>query len=203
MAILVLCLKPQNLLDPNPAFVSFGNRLTISPVVERLVFSKVVLRWPQVFCCGVWQWYLAEQCKTKAAAPLQLHPCCDCGHAWPPERLALETDAEDWLCACRCRRRWRTGLRTWPAPGTSSASSPATWRRPSRPRPTTSGAAPHPASHAARSTPTACHQNLNLQHSLPAQHPRAKDAACCCASCHNPNCGAGKPSSLPTRQRAG
>ena len=40
MAILVLCLKPVNLLDPNPAFVSFGNRLTISPVVERLVFSK-------------------------------------------------------------------------------------------------------------------------------------------------------------------
>lgn len=41
MAILVLCLKPQNLLDPNVAFASFGNRLTISPVVERLVFSKV------------------------------------------------------------------------------------------------------------------------------------------------------------------
>lgn len=43
MAMLVLCLKPENLLDPNDAFASFANRLTISPVVERLVFSKVWL----------------------------------------------------------------------------------------------------------------------------------------------------------------
>ena len=42
MAILVLCLKPENLLDPNDAFAGFANRLTISPVVERLVFSKVL-----------------------------------------------------------------------------------------------------------------------------------------------------------------
>lgn len=52
MAILVLCLKPVNLLDPNPAFVSFGNRLTISPVVERLVFSKArSLQGPTLQCC--------------------------------------------------------------------------------------------------------------------------------------------------------
>jgi len=44
MCLLVLCLKPENLLDPNDSFRSFSGRLTISPVVERLVFSKV--------CCG-------------------------------------------------------------------------------------------------------------------------------------------------------
>ena len=41
MCLLVLCLKPENLLDPNDSFRSFAGRLTISPVVERLVFSKV------------------------------------------------------------------------------------------------------------------------------------------------------------------
>ena len=40
MCLLVLCLKPENLLDPNDSFRSFSGRLTISPVVERLVFSK-------------------------------------------------------------------------------------------------------------------------------------------------------------------
>lgn len=41
MCLLVLCLMPGNLLDPNASFASFSGRLTISPVVERLVFSKV------------------------------------------------------------------------------------------------------------------------------------------------------------------
>jgi len=41
MCLLVLCLMPDNLLDPNDSFASFSKRLTISPVVERLVFSKV------------------------------------------------------------------------------------------------------------------------------------------------------------------
>ena len=41
MCLLVLCLMPENLLDPNDSFASFSKRLTISPVVERLVFSKV------------------------------------------------------------------------------------------------------------------------------------------------------------------
>lgn len=41
MCILVLCLRPKNLLDPNPAFATFAARLTTSPVVERLVFAKV------------------------------------------------------------------------------------------------------------------------------------------------------------------
>jgi hypothetical protein len=86
MAILVLCLKPVNLLDPNPAFVSFGNRLTISPVVERLVFSKAcALLGPPCSCCGSGNARSlirkVTHRKTKAAAPLQLHPCCDCGHA--------------------------------------------------------------------------------------------------------------------------
>ena len=40
MCLLVLCLMPENLLDPNDSFASFKQRLTISPVVERLVFSK-------------------------------------------------------------------------------------------------------------------------------------------------------------------
>ena len=41
MCLLVLCLMPDNLLDSNTSFASFSGRLTISPVVERLVFSKV------------------------------------------------------------------------------------------------------------------------------------------------------------------
>ena len=44
MCILVLCLKPENLLDPNKSFESFSRRLTISPVIERLVFSKACTR---------------------------------------------------------------------------------------------------------------------------------------------------------------
>ncbi len=40
MALLVLCLRPESLLDPNDSFASFSGRLTISPVVERLVFAK-------------------------------------------------------------------------------------------------------------------------------------------------------------------
>lgn len=40
MCILVLCLKPANLLDPSAAFASFSGCLTTSPVVERLVFAK-------------------------------------------------------------------------------------------------------------------------------------------------------------------
>lgn len=43
MCILVLCLKPANLLDPSAAFASFSRRLTTSPVVERLVFSKACI----------------------------------------------------------------------------------------------------------------------------------------------------------------
>jgi hypothetical protein len=74
MAILVLCLKPVNLLDPNPAFVSFGNRLTISPVVERLVFSKVpeaVADWVEDMASS-WDFQRIIPCHM--AAPIQATP---------------------------------------------------------------------------------------------------------------------------------
>ena len=58
MCILVLCLRPKNLLDPNPAFATFAARLTTSPVVERLVFAKVCRRritsFHVQFVSGVW-----------------------------------------------------------------------------------------------------------------------------------------------------
>lgn len=53
MCILVLCLKPSNLLDPSAAFASFSGRLTTSPVVERLVFAKTpeaVADWVEDMC---------------------------------------------------------------------------------------------------------------------------------------------------------
>ena len=116
MAILVLCLKPQNLLDPNPAFVSFGNRLTISPVVERLVFSKVhfatVMSWngPLSSLVGVPRRCTRALLRQWAVARSQPQPSAAALDAANDRVYGKQPSLNPFLTGgFRCPRQWRTG----------------------------------------------------------------------------------------------